>query len=119
MERFTLDAEAFETLRNDFDRLLIRTVGSMMRRNSDTATVTLKLDIDLLRTSIIDEGAPDAVPNVIMPKLEHKVSSVIQAKAEEKGKAEGAYEMAWDDLRNEYAMRPVSSEQLTFEQYGG
>ena len=40
-------------------------------------------------------------------------------KTEEKGKTEGAYELSWDDLRQEYTMLPIGNEQITFEQYGG
>lgn len=119
MERFTLDADAFVTMRNDFDRMLINTVRSMMMKNSDTATVSLKLDIDLLRTTAVDDEAPDGVRDIIMPRFEHKVSSVMQMKAEEKGKADGVYELSWDDVRNEYGMRAISEGQTTFDQYTG
>lgn len=119
MERFTLDADAFVTMRNDFDRMLINTVRSMMMKNSDTATVSLKLDIDLLRATAVDDEAPDGVRDIIMPRFEHKVSSVMQMKAEEKGKADGVYELSWDDARNEYGMKTISEGQTTFDQFGG
>lgn len=114
LERFTLDAEAFEKMRNDFDRFLINTIRSMMTKNSDTATISLKLDINLIRTTMVDDEAPDGVRDVIKPVFEHKVSSVMQTKTEEKGKADGSYELSWDSVRNEYAMRVITEGQMTF-----
>lgn len=114
MDRFTLDAAAFNTMRADFDRVLVDTIGSMMTKSSDTATVSLKLDIDLLRTSVPDSNAPDGVRDVIMPRFQYKVSSVMQMKTEEKGKADGTYELSWDDNRQEYAMKALSEGQITF-----
>lgn len=115
MERLTLNADVFTALRNDFDKLLARTVGNMMIKHSDTASVTLRLDIDLIRRTMIDESSPDGTREIIMPMFEHRISSVMQVKSEEKGKSDGSYEMAWDELRREYTMRPVINEQMTFD----
>ena len=119
MERFSMDSEAFAKLRLDFDKLLSQTIRSMMQKQSSSASLGLKLDIELERTTVIDNRAPDGVRSVILPRFTHKVSSVIQMKTEEKGKTEGAYELSWDDLRQEYTMLPIGNEQITFEQYGG
>ena len=119
MERFTLDAEAFTSLRNDFYRMLIHTVRDMMMKSSDTATVSLKLDIGLLRTTMVDDGAPDGVRDVIKPVFEHKVSSVMQTKTEEKGKADGSYELSWDSVLNEYAIKVITEGQTMFDQHMG
>ena len=118
-DRFTLDAAALANMRSDFNAMLIHTVKGMMDKSSNTATLTLKLDIELQRTTVIDKTALDGVRDVIMPRFAHKVSSVMQTKLEEKGHAEGAYELTYDTQRCEYIMRPVANEQTTFEQYGG
>ncbi len=119
MIRLTIDSDAFEKLRLDFDKLLSQTISSMMQKQNSIASMGLKLDIELERTTVIDNRAQDGVRSVIMPRFTYKVSSAMQMKSEEKGKTEGAYELAWDDLRREYTMLPIGNEQTTFEQYGG
>lgn len=114
MDYFRITSEAFIKLRDSFDSVLEKTITTMMNKGSDESTVTLKLNINLNRDSIIDRDAPDGVRDVIRPEFIHKVSSVMQIKQEEQGKTEQQYELVWDELLQEFGMKPISSQQMTF-----
>lgn len=114
MDHFRIMSEAFIELRDSFDSVLEKTIATMMSKDSDESTLTLKLNINLTRDSVIDKNAPEGVRAVIRPEFSHKVSSVMQIKQEEQGKTEQQYELVWDELRKEFGMKPIGSQQMTF-----
>lgn len=119
MERIEMNSEVFTSMRADFDKLLYRTIKCMLEKDSSSATVALRLDIELMRTSLIDELSDTGVREVIVPKFSHKISSVMQIKTEEKGRTEGVYELTYDDIACKYAVKEIGGDQTTFEQYVG
>ncbi len=119
METIEMNSTVFQKMRTDFDRLLSRTIRCLLEKNSSTATVSLKLDIELERITLIDEHSDTGTKEVITPRFSHKVSSVMQIKQEEKGASDGMYELTFDDVACLYAVREFGGDQTTFEQYVG
>lgn len=91
----TLDSNAFEKMKGDFNKILKRTLGNMQTKGSDEATLTLKLNISLTEQDVPDYDSPNpaAMKTIQNPRFDHKISSVMQIKNQESGTLNGDYEL--------------------------
>ena len=112
----TIDSKSFSALKKDFDKVLKKTLGNMLSKESVEATMTLKLGIKLTEVEVpdFDSALPNATKKIHKPRFDHKVSSVMQIKTEESGSLKGEYELVWDDDAQEFVMRPIDDGQRTF-----
>ena len=108
-----INSNAFENMKSDFDKVLRRTLGNMQSKESKEATLTVKLSISLTEAKVPDLDSPsvDAMRIVLKPRFDHKVSSVMQIKAEESGSLKGEYELIWDDESQDFVMKPIDNGQ--------
>lgn len=108
-----IDSEAFTSMRNDFDKVLKRTLGNMQVKESDEATLNLKISIKLEEITVpdFDADTQDAVKKVHKPRFDHKVSSVMQIKTVESGSFKGEYELVWDEDAQDFVMKPINNGQ--------
>lgn len=108
-----IESGAFDSLRDDFNKILKRTLANMEKKESDAAEITLKLKINLLRRTIPDyTGSQPAEREALQPKIEHKIGSVMQIKDEECGFLKGEYELVLDDSIGDYVIRPIDDGQI-------
>ena len=110
-----LNGNTFDAMKNDFNTVLKKTISNMGQKGSHIAEITVKMKI-----SLASEYVPDltvlnykAERETIVPKFEHKVSSVIQIKDEVNGSLTGRYELIWDAERGEYVMREIFEGQMS------
>lgn len=95
----TLESDAFNALKSDFNMLLRKTLSTMIQKEGEKAELKLSLKITLTQgeTRDLDEVRYEAQREVILPKFEHKISTVMQYKDEKSGFVGGAeYELVWD-----------------------
>ena len=113
----SLNGDTFQTLKNDFDTILARTIGNMTMKGADEATITLKLSISLEKSSIdTTNGAQD----VTKPTFKHDISSVMQVKDKMTGQFNGEYGMVWDDEEERWVLRKIDNGQMNlFDEDGG
>lgn len=110
----TLESDAFNLLRSDFNQILRLTLNNMIRKEGEKAEVKISLKIALAQGFAPDPEEEDTERQVIIPKFEHKVSSVMQYKEEKSGILGGAeYELVWDKNKREYVMRPIKDAQIS------
>ena len=111
-----INSEAFEPMKKDFDRVLKKTLSNMYSKQSDVAEITLKLKIALEEETApdINEGVVTGTREIIVPTLNHKLSSVMQIKEETSGTFKGNYELVYDEDAQEFVIRPVEDAQMTF-----
>lgn len=106
-----IEADTFEKLRRDADIVLQRALGTMKEKESMEGKVTITIDIKLV---------PDFIPNydpqvkgetrkILKPKFDHKVTSAINIKNEEKGSVNPEMAMVWDEQKQEYALTYVNN----------
>lgn len=103
---------ALRALERDFNSMIVNTIAGMETRNSDEATITAKLSIIFSKENYIT--ADGNVETVIMPKLEHKITSAIQIKEKVNGQLSDVGTLEWDPERREYTV-DVGDEQLTID----
>lgn len=59
----------------------------------------------------------DGQREVVIPKFDHKVSSVLQIKDELSGTLSGKYELEYNKARKNFVMREIISPQTTLDDY--
>ncbi len=110
-EELRIEADTFEKLRRDADIVLQRALGTMKEKESMEGKVTITIDIKLV---------PDFIPNydpqvkgetrkILKPKFDHKVTSAINIKNEEKGSVNPEMAMVWDEQKQEYVLTYVNN----------
>lgn len=106
-----IEADTFEKLRRDAGIVLQRALGTMKEKESMEGKVTITIDIKLV---------PDFIPNydpqvkgetrkILKPKFDHKVTSAINIKNEEKGSVNPEMAMVWDEQKQEYVLTYVNN----------
>jgi hypothetical protein len=116
----TLESDAFNALKSDFNMLLRKTLSTMIQKEGEKAELKLSLKITLTQgeTRDLDEVRYEAQREVILPKFEHKISTVMQYKDEKSGFVGGAeYELVWDRAKGAYVMRPIKDGQMNLFDY--
>lgn len=106
--------EVFAQMKRDMDGTLYETLRTMYEKNCDSASITIKVNIELE-----DGQAPDtaihtheAERDIVMPKIEHKVTSSMQIKSEHKGKFGGkGFELVKEG--GKFILRPIGPEQAS------
>ena len=78
----SLKGDAFLLLKDDFDLVLERTVNNMKAKGSDEATITLKLNILLEKSTNFTD---DDEQEVDKPTFTFDISSVMQVKDKKSG----------------------------------
>lgn len=108
-----IDSDAFESLREDFDEVLKRTLGNMQVKGGEEAALNIKIAIKLEEVTVPDfeAGTKDATKVIHKPRFDHKVSSVMQIKTEESGSFKGEYELVWDEDAQDFIMKPIDNGQ--------
>lgn len=104
--RMTITSGAFEKMRGDFDKVLQNTLRNMEQKESSYAEIGVKLKITLIRSEVSDGSY--MTREILKPRFEHKVTSVMNIKDEEKGFFLGECELVWDKESDTYIAVPLS-----------
>lgn len=118
----TLDSEAFNAFKSDFQMLLNSTIATMQQKEVEDATITVKFDIQLQPAANPNVDAPgsDGERDITMPMFKHKVTAAMKIKSEKSGFVGGPdYELVWDKESRAWAMKPVkdSGQASLFDGY--
>ncbi len=111
----SLNGSAFNALKADFDSILRNTLSNMELKGADSAEMSIKLKISLERdqTEDFDASYAGAMRDIIKPKFDHTVQSVLQIKDKKDGTLSGNYELVWDPKEQKYEMREITNRQTS------
>ncbi len=117
----TLNSSTFAALKADFDQVLKNTLRNMQEKDSEAAEVKVSLKISFVKDekSYIQIADLDDRREIIIPKFDHKVSSVLQIKDEISGTLGGEFALVYDDVREDYVMREIINPQTSLGDYLG
>lgn len=106
-----IEAETFDKLRRDADIVLQRALGTMKEKESMDGKVTITIDIKLVPEFILnfDPAVQGETRKILKPKFDHKVTSAINIKNEEKGSVNPEMAMVWDEDKQEYVLTYVNN----------
>lgn len=115
----TLNSETFAVLKADFDQMLKKTLTNMQIKDSEAAEVKVSLKISLVKAEESDIRTDDlnGQQEMLIPRFEHKVSSVLQIKDEASGTLGGNFELVFDEEHKSWAMREIVSPQTSLDDY--
>lgn len=112
--QLSLNSDAFEGMKMDFDTILDRTIRNMESKNANEATITLKLGISLTKVIELDDNENE----VVKPAFKHDISSVMQVKDKKSGSLSGDYELKWNEEEKKYEIQQIKDSQLSiFDDY--
>ena len=110
VKELNFDSDTFENIKRDMNFVLQRLLGNMQEKGSTDGTMTVKIDVSLVR-----EWVPNYNPEieaetrmVSKPKFKHKVTSQVQIKDEKSGNLDTEMELFMNEETGEYEMRPVA-----------
>lgn len=106
-----IEADTFEKLRRDANIVLQRALGTMKEKESMEGKVSITVDIKLVQEYIpnFDPNIEGETRKILKPKFEHKVTSAINIKNEEKGSTNPEMTMVWDEDKQEYVLTYVNN----------
>ena len=106
-----IEADTFDKLRRDADIVLQRALGTMKEKESMDGKVTITIDIKLVPEFIpnFDPEVQGETRKILKPKFDHKVTSAINIKNEEKGSVNPEMAMVWDEDKQEYVLTYVNN----------
>lgn len=111
----SLNGDTFNALKSDFDSILRNTLSNMELKGADTAEMNIKLKISLTKDQTRDFEAryDGAMRDIVKPKFEHVVQSVLQIKDKKDGTLSDNYELVWDSDEQKYVMREITDGQTS------
>ena len=104
-------------LRWKFDNVLSTVLKKMKIRDSDQATITVKIDIKLTDTETVDSRTGERI-HAKNPTIGYKVQHKLEYKSEsgEEGTIQSA-DSYLDCVDGQWMIRPIEDGQLTIEDY--
>lgn len=112
--KLSLDGNTFAILKEQFDKILNRTVGNMEMKGADVAVITLKLNVSLEKSSV---SVGDYIKEVTKPTFKHDISSVMQVKDKVSGQTTDDYALVWDENERKYVLRKIENGQMSFDDF--
>lgn len=96
MNGLKIEDGIFVKMREDFNDILDGTVRELITKGGSDATLRVGLSISLDRQRVFDSGNPQG-REVIIPRLQYSIKTVMQKKAELKGELEHDYQLSLGD----------------------
>ena len=113
-KNLSLNGDTFAILKEQFDKILNRTIGNMEMKGADDAVITLKLSVGLEKSSVT---VGDGIKEVTKPTFKHDISSVMQVKDKVSGQTTDDYALVWDENENKYVLRRIENGQMSFDDF--
>lgn len=107
----SIDSDIFDEMREDADRVIQKLIKNMVEKNGYEGSVTIKLDFGLSKEGIrnFNNKIAGDIREVLLPTIEHKVSSTFKISEERKAKREFQdEELVWDDSLKMYVIKPIA-----------
>lgn len=112
----SLNGDTFNAFKTDFDQMLRQLLTEMEKRESEEATISVKMAIKLEPDQARDYLANgyDGTRDIIKPSFKHEISTMMQVKNKKSGNLGGNMELVWDKTLHQYVMRPIDNGQVSF-----
>lgn len=110
----SLDSDAFNALKSDFNQMLKKTLHNMQEKGSENAELKISMKIHFCKGEEPDIRVDDfnGTRELIIPTFDHKVSSVLQIKDECIGSLGGnKYELVINPITKNFVIREIVNPQ--------
>lgn len=112
-KKLDFDSDTFEDMKRDMTFVLQRLIGNMEEKGSNEGTMTLKIDITMIKEFIpnYDTDIEGETREVSKPQFKHKVTSAVKISDEKSGSLNNEMECIFDKETGTYVMVPIANTQ--------
>jgi len=119
IEKLDFESDTFSQIKTDMNFVLQRLLGTMVERETDEGSMTIKIDVKFDPEYIpnYDRDTDGETRKINKPQFKHKVTSQVKISDEKSGNLNSEMELAMDD-NGCYYMKPITgAEQRSIYDY--
>lgn len=111
----SMNGDTFNAFKSDFDQMLRQLLAEMEKRESEEATISIKMVVNLAKDQERDFEANDydAMKDIVKPSFKHEISTVMQVKNKKSGSLGGNMKLVWDRELCQYVMQEIDNGQTS------
>lgn len=108
-KRLDFDSDTFEEMKRDMNFVLQRLIGNMQEKESNEGSMTLKVDVTMVKEFIpnYDPEVKGETREVSKPQFKHKVTSVVKINDEKSGSLNNEMELVMDEDTGVFKLVPI------------
>lgn len=108
-KRLDFDSDTFEEMKRDMNFVLQRLIGNMQEKGSNEGSMTLKIDVTMIKEFIpnYDPDIKGESREVSKPQFKHKVTSVVKINDEKSGTFNNELELVMDEETGVFKLVPI------------
>lgn len=110
-KKLDFDSDTFEEMKKDMNFVLQRLIGNMQEKDTNEGSMTLKLDINMVRQVIpnYDSNIKGKTREIKKPQFKHKVTSAVKINDEKSGIFNNEMELVMDEDTGEFKLVPIAN----------
>ena len=110
-KRLDFDSDTFAEMKKDMNFVLQRLIGNMQEKGSDEGSMTLKIDVTMVKEFIpnYDPDIKGESREVSKPQFKHKVASVVKINDEKSGSLNNEMELVMDEDTGVFKLVPIAN----------
>ena len=110
-KKLDFDSDTFEEMKKDMNFVLQRLIGNMQEKGSDEGSMTLKIDVTMVKEFIpnYDPDIRGESREVSKPQFKHKVTSVVKINDEKSGSFNNEMELVMDEDTGVFKLVPIAN----------
>lgn len=107
------DSDTFEDMKRDMNFILQRLVGTMQDKGATEGSMTLKLDVTMVKEFIpnYDPDIQGETREVSKPQFKHKVTSAVKINDDKSGTFNNEMELVMDEDTGVFKLVPIANTQ--------
>lgn len=107
------DSDTFEDMKKDMNFILQRLVGTMQEKGAVEGSMTLKIDVNMVKEFIpnYDPDIKGETREVSKPQFKHKVTSAVKINDDKSGTFNNEMEMVMDEDSGVFKLIPIANTQ--------
>lgn len=107
------DSDTFEDMKQDMNFILQRLVGTMQEKGAVEGSMTLKIDVNMVKEFIpnYDPDIKGETREVSKPQFKHKVTSAVKINDDKSGTFNNEMEMVMDEDSGVFKLVPIANTQ--------
>ena len=110
-KRLDFDSDTFEEMKKDMNFVLQRLIGNMREKDTDEGSMTLKIDVTMVKEFIpnYDPSIKGEIREVNKPQFKHKVTSAVKINDEKSGNFDNEMELVMDEDTGVFKLVPIAN----------
>ncbi len=110
-KKLDFDSDTFEEMKKDMNFVLQRLIGNMQHKGTDEGSMTLKIDVTMVK-EFIPNYNPDIrgeTREISKPQFKHKVTSSVKINDEKTGSFNNEMELVMDEDTGIFKLVPIAN----------